>query len=449
MAISPADTGFILVCAGLVQLMTPGLAFFYGGLVRHHNALAMMSQNFVSLGITSVLWVLFLFSMCFADTWDPYGFIGNPWTFGGFESISVHRPLAYGDSGGVTAKIPGMLFAFYQCMFAVITPALMTGSFADRLRYKAWLCFLVLWLVLVYAPWCHMIWGGGILAKQGVADFAGGIVVHITSGFSCNAVLLVLGRRATMPGAHPDDMDTPHSIPLVFLGTALLWFGWFGFNCGSALAANGVAVVAGWNSQVAAAAAMTVWAFLDWMFRGKPGLVGKCVGAVAGLATITPAAGFVQPWAALLIGCVTAPVCYCCVLFSKYIGCDDALDVWGVHGMGGFLGTILLGVLADGPACADVDTAPDYCVNPGTVTRSFTQFKLQLMAATGCAVYSFGVSYMLLRIIGCFTELTPSAEQQHALDEHEHGETAYHHVKQELRRPLVYDAEKVRPAHAG
>eukprot|EP00405_Crypthecodinium_cohnii_P051042 CAMPEP_0206602952 /NCGR_PEP_ID=MMETSP0325_2-20121206/47863_1 /ASSEMBLY_ACC=CAM_ASM_000347 /TAXON_ID=2866 /ORGANISM="Crypthecodinium cohnii, Strain Seligo" /LENGTH=477 /DNA_ID=CAMNT_0054115877 /DNA_START=130 /DNA_END=1562 /DNA_ORIENTATION=- len=380
MAISPADTGFILLCAGLVQLMTPGLAFFYGGLVRHHNSVGMMTQNFVSLALTSIIWVLFLFSLCFGEDWDPYGFIGNPFTFAFFRNVGVHEPLEEGASGGVTAKIPGLLFALYQCMFAVITPALMTGAFADRLRYKAWLPFLFLWLVVVYAPWCHMVWGGGLLAQLGVVDFAGGIVVHITAGFSCNAILLVLGRRAIQPGGECH-MDTPHSLPLVFLGTAMLWFGWFGFNCGSALAANGIAVVAGWNSQIAAASAMMAWTTLDWIFKGKPGLSGKCVGCIAGLATITPAAGFVQPASALLIGVLSAPVCYLCVLLSKAIGFDDALDVWGVHGMGGALGTVLLGFLADGSECASLEKSPDYCVNPGTVVAGLPQFKVQLLAA--------------------------------------------------------------------
>jgi len=426
----------MIMCAGLVQLMTPGLAFFYGGLVRHHNSVGMMSQNFISLAVTSILWVIFLFSMCFSEDLDAYGFIGNPTTFFMFRNIGIHQPLTDGTSGGVTAKIPGLLFAFYQCMFAVITPALMTGAFADRLRFKVWIVFLFLWLVLVYAPWCHMIWGGGLLAQMGVVDFAGGIVVHTTAGFSCNAILLVLGRRAVVPGSE-SHMDIPHSVPLVFLGTALLWFGWFGFNCGSAIAANGVAVVAGWNSQIAAASAMMMWTLIDWVFKGKPGLVGKCVGCIAGLATITPAAGFVQPLSAMLIGLIAAPVCYACVLLSKKLGFDDALDVWGVHGMGGALGTIMLGLLADGPECAVVEHSPDYCVNPGTVTRSFSQLQLQVGAAVCCAIYSFGVSYVLLRVISCFFRLQLTSEEQHRLDEVEHGEVAYYHIVHEMKKPFM------------
>eukprot|EP00405_Crypthecodinium_cohnii_P027601 CAMPEP_0206502262 /NCGR_PEP_ID=MMETSP0324_2-20121206/53884_1 /ASSEMBLY_ACC=CAM_ASM_000836 /TAXON_ID=2866 /ORGANISM="Crypthecodinium cohnii, Strain Seligo" /LENGTH=494 /DNA_ID=CAMNT_0053990405 /DNA_START=6 /DNA_END=1490 /DNA_ORIENTATION=+ len=445
--ISPADTGFMIMCAGLVQLMTPGLAFFYGGLVRHHNSIAMMSQNFVSLAVTSVVWVIFLFSLCFGESWDPWGIIGNPTTFAFFQTVGMHEPLTNGTSGGTTARIPGLLFGFYQCMFAVITPALMTGAFADRMRYKAWLLFLILWLMLVYAPWCHMVWGGGLFAKMGVQDFAGGIVVHTTAGFSCNAILLVLGRRAVLPGGE-EDMDIPHSVPLTFLGTALLWFGWFGFNCGSALSANSVAATAGWNSQVSAAAAMMSWTIIDWFVKGKPGLVGKCVGCIAGLATVTPAAGFIQPWGALIVGLVAAPSCYACVLLSKRLGFDDALDVWGVHGMGGALGTILLGVLADGAECADAATAPEWCVNPGTVVRSPKQFGIQVMAAVLCAFHSFVMSYLLLKLIGLGFTLTYTAEEQHAIDTFEHGEVGYYHVTAEIREsssPRAVSLEKASP----
>mmetsp|Transcript_59991 Transcript_59991/g.135278 ORF Transcript_59991/g.135278 Transcript_59991/m.135278 type:complete len:459 (+) Transcript_59991:75-1451(+) len=452
--ISGSDTGFMLISAGLVQLMTPGLAFFYAGLVRQKNVVTMIAQNFVSMGITTILWVFILFSLCFAEDWGSSGVVGNPMTFIGFRHMSIKEPLSGGSSGGVTAAIPGVLFGFYQCMFAVISPALMTGAFADRLRYAPWVVFLSFWLLLVYVPWCHMIWGGGVLAQMKVQDFAGGIVVHTTAGFSALACILMLGRRGDLD-QDSEALATPHNVPLVFLGTALLWFGWFGFNAGSALSAGPLAVLAGWNSQVAAAAAMTVWTGIDWVVRGKPGLMSKCIGAIAGLATVTPCAGFVQPSCALVLGMLSAPVCYACVALLDCLGFDDALDVWGVHGMGGVLGSILLGVLADGPECANVETAPSYCVNPGTVTASWEQLGLQTGAVLACAVYSFVVSYILLVVIGHWIELTPSAQEQRNLDAVLHGEQAYTRMntieraktfqrqKSFLREPLVWhDAEE-------
>merc|ERR1740138_90473 len=341
-----------------------------------------MMQSFVSMGVTSIFWFVCGFSICFGESGQ---FMGSPWTYFGLRNVNANVALDGSDGG-----IPGLLFAMYQGMFAVITPALMTGAFADRFRFKPYIVFIIIWLVLVYAPFCHWVWGGGWLAEWGVWDFAGGIVVHITAGFSALAALAVVGKRPIDPNMLAEDIDKPHNVPLVALGTAMLWFGWFGFNGGSALAAGGPAVAAAVNSEIAGSVALFTWLLIDWFRNGKPGLVGLCVGAIAGLATVTPAAGFIQPWAACILGFVATFFCYGCCELRKKLGMDDALDVWGVHGMGGFLGTVLLGVLADDEDCGKS------CVNPGTVNRSLEQLGKQAVAAVFCAVYSFVVTYVLL-----------------------------------------------------
>jgi Amt family ammonium transporter len=425
--ISSGDVSFMIVSAALVQLMTPGLGLFYGGLVHHKSVCAMIAQNFISMGIVSVLWMVFLFSLCFGDDWFNGYTVGDPSTYFILKDISKHYQPAYNN--GEPAHIPSLLFAMYQCMFAVITPALMTGAFADRLRFSSWLCFLVLWMIFVYAPWCHQIWGGGYLSTLGVVDYAGGIVVHTTAGFSALSAVICLGVRHQPPGSNLSDISVAHNVPLMFIGTALLWFGWFGFNAGSALGATDVAVYSAWNSQIAAAAAMTTWALIEYMIVGKPGLISLCVGSVAGLATITPAAGFIQPICALFLGVAASIVCFACVAFLNRTGIDDALDVWGVHGMGGMFGSICVGFLADGSECASLDDHPDYCVNPGSVTRSRKQFYLQCAAAFGCAFYSFLVTYLLLRLIGAFKDLKYAPEvHEEGIDEHDHGEVAYKHA---------------------
>jgi len=418
MAVDAASTAYLLVCTALVQLMTPGLAFFYGGLVRSTSVLTMMMQSFVSMGVASILWYIVGFSLCFGE---PAGVFGNPATYVGMQGVNVNEPLMRQGAAFVDG-IPGLLFAAYQGMFAVITPALMTGAFADRFRFKPYLVFICAWLVVVYAPWCHWVWGGGWLAEWGVWDFAGGIVVHVTAGFSALASLVVVGKRP----ADTEDLDVPHNVPFVALGTALLWFGWFGFNGGSALATGGVAVAAAVNSEIAGSVALFLWLLIDWLRTGRPGLVGLCVGAIAGLATITPAAGFVQPWAAFLIGILATISCYACCELRKKLGFDDALDVWGVHGMGGFIGSVLLGALADPEECGTPATAPKSCVNPGTITRSGEQFAKQLAAAVLCAVYSFVVTFVLLKAINLVMPLRPQEENvRKSLDLSEHGEEAY------------------------
>jgi len=422
-----SDTAFMLICMALVQFMTPGLAFFYGGLVSDKSVITMMMQSFVSMGISSMFWFVIGFSLCFGEKQgDKGGFVANPWTHFGFRDVNVNTALDGSDEG-----IPGLLFAAYQGMFCVITPALMTGCFADRFRFKPYIVFIVLWLLLVYCPFCHWVWGGGFLMDWGVWDFAGGIVVHITAGFSAMAALFVVGKR-DLSGADPEEIDKPHNVPFVALGTAILWFGWFGFNGGSALASGGTAVAAAVNSQIAGSVALFAWLIIDWLRNGKPGLVGCCVGAVAGLATVTPAAGFIQPWGAFILGIVATFFCYGCCELRRKLGLDDALDVWGVHGMGGFLGTVLLGVLADEEDCVlcvrKEFICPVSCVNPGTVHRSWEQLMKQLTAAVFCAAYSFIVTYVLLKAINLVIAIKPDARRasEFGIDDTEHGEKAYH-----------------------
>lgn len=297
-------------------------------------------------------------------------------------------------------------------MFAVITPALMTGAFADRVMFKPYLLFILLWIHLVYYPFCHWIWGNGWMADEEVRDFAGGIVVHCTAGFGALAVVMALPHRKKLE----PELDTdPHNIPFVALGTALLWFGWFGFNGGSALGANQQAGYALINTEISASCALFTWLMIEWAHKGKPTLVGACVGAIAGLATVTPAAGFVYPWAAMVIGILAAPWCYFLIeVVKNKFDLDDALDVFAVHGMGGYLGTLLIGILADGRVCGDF------------VDASAKQFGKQLWGATFCAVYAFVVSFALIKIINLFMPvLPPQSALSEGLDTSIHGEKAY------------------------
>jgi len=405
MAIDTGDTAFMFVCTGLVQFMTPGLAFFYGGLVRSTNILTIMLQNFASMGFVFILWWAVLFSMSFGTTLN--GILGDPQSYYLFNNVPMTHQLstAFPD-------IPGVLFAGYQGMFAVITPALMTGAFADRVKIVPYVLFVTLWMFLIYAPVCHWVWGGGWMQKWGVWDFAGGIVVHITSGFSALASLMVIGPRSK-PADDPEALSQPHNVPFVALGTAMLWFGWFGFNGGSALASNSVAVMAMMNSQLAGSMGLVGWIIMDMANGKKPGLVGACVGAVAGLATVTPAAGYITMGGAFVIGFTASIICYFCVMTIQKAELDDALDVWGVHGMGGFTGTLLVGVLAD------------RTVNPGTVERSFHQFYVQASCACICAAYSFIVSYILLKFLDVTVGIRPKRSHEGDLDMTQTGEQAY------------------------
>lgn len=395
------STGFMLLAASLVMLMTPGLAMFYGGLATKRNILGIMIQSFVSLGWTTVLWVTFGYSLCFSG--GEGSIIGN-----------LDKAFLQGISPSTmytNGKIPEFVFIAYQMMFAIITPALITGAFVNRVNFKAYFIFLTVWQILVYYPFVHMIWGGGLLAQWGVLDFAGGVVVHATAGFAALASVIYVGGRV-------DKNSTPNSIPLVAIGSGLLWFGWYGFNAGSEACVDSVTTLAFLNTDVAASFATVVWLFLEWMHVKKPKLVGLLTGSIAGLATITPCAGFVPLWSAPIIGGIASLLCYLAVQFKNRMKWDDALDVWGVHGVGGVLGTILLGVFAYksmNPAGADGLLA-------GNAMFLFKQFS----AAAISAIYAFIFTYIMLIIINFITpvKVDPDSEKT-GLDYAIHGEKAY------------------------
>src|ERR1700688_623370 len=323
----------MLICASLVMLMTPGLAFFYGGLVARKNVLTIMIQSFMSLGWTTVLWYVFGYSMCFGPDW--HGIIGDPTYYLFLKGITLSTMFTGNDAG-----IPLIVHVAYQMMFAIITPALITGACANRATFKAYFLFLTGWLIFVYFPFVHMVWSpDGVLAKWGVLDFAGGIVVHNTAGFAALASVLFVGRRHVIE-------NKPHNVPLIALGTGLLWFGWYGFNAGSELRVDAVTASAFLNTDLAASFAAITWLLVEWAYGRQPKFAGRWTGAVAGLATITPAAGYVSPGSAALIGVVASLVCFSAVALKNRLRWDDALDVWGVHGVGGGLGIILLGIFA-------------------------------------------------------------------------------------------------------
>jgi ammonium transporter, Amt family len=404
--IDTGATALVLISAALVMLMTPGLAFFYGGLVRRKNVLTIMMQSFISMGIVTVIWVFGGFSLMYGK--DIGGLIGNPVQYFGLQNMAA----ATIQIPGSTQTIPLMAYFVFQEMFAIITPALITGAFADRVSFKSYLIFLVLWSILVYAPIAHWVWGGGFLAQMGFADFAGGVVVHTSAGFAALASILIIGKRKIKKG----EKLAPHNVTYVALGAALLWFGWFGFNGGSALGSNGLAAVAFVNTDVAASLAMVTWMIIDWIREGKPSIVGALTGSVAGLATITPAAGYVQPWAAALIGIITAFVCYGAIQLRSKMGWDDALDVWGVHGVGGALGTILVGVFA-GVAVNQIS---------GLIEGNVHQFLIQLLGVGIAIVYSFVLTYILLWLVNLITPVRVAEKVEIAgLDNGLFGEEAY------------------------
>ncbi|MDP2044279.1 MAG: ammonium transporter, partial [Candidatus Omnitrophota bacterium] len=331
--INQADTLFVLLSAAFVMLMTPGLAFFYGGMVRRKNILSVLMQCFVALCLLSLQWILFGYSLSFSP--------GNGF-WGGFSWFGLNG-VGAAPYAGYSATIPHQAFMVFQMMFAVITPALIIGAFAERMKFSAFLVFTLLWATFVYDPLCHWVWGeGGWLRNLGVLDFAGGIVVHTSAGIAALVTTIVIGKRKNL-----EHTPSPHNLPFVVLGTALLWFGWYGFNAGSALAVNGVAVNAFVVTNTAAAAAGLSWAFLEWIRNGKPTVFGIVTGSIAGLATVTPASGFVSPISAIIIGIAASIVCFIAVAVTKpRFGYDDSLDAFGVHGVGGILGTLLTGVLA-------------------------------------------------------------------------------------------------------
>jgi Amt family ammonium transporter len=400
--LNTGSTAFMILCTSLVMLMTPGLAFFYGGLASKRNILGIMVQTFVSLGITTIMWVTIGYSLCFSG--GEGGIIGN-------LDLAFLNGVAFNDmyNPGSGQEFPTYIFIAYQMMFAIITPALITGAFVNRITFKSYLIFLVVWQVFVYYPFVHMVWGGGIMAEWGVKDFAGGIVVHATAGFAALASVIYVGKRR-------DTASPPNSIPLVAIGTALLWFGWYGFNAGSELAVDEITTLAFLNTDVAASFAAITWLVIEWSRLKKPKFVGLLTGAVAGLATITPAAGFVPLWAAMVIGILAGGICYLAVELKNKLGWDDALDVWGVHGIGGTLGTILLGVFA-------VESVGG---TAGLIDGDVSFFMKELISVTIAAVYAFAFTYVMLIIINTITKVKVSElEEDEGLDMSLHGESAY------------------------
>jgi Amt family ammonium transporter len=361
-----------------------------------------MMQSFVSLGVTAIIWVIVGYSLCFSG--DVYGIIGN-------LDHAFLNGIGFMDVLSPSNNIPVLVFVCYQMMFAVITPALITGAFAERVQFKAYLLFLISWLFLVYFPFTHMVWGGGLLAQWGVLDFAGGIVVHATAGMAAVASVFFVGKR------HVKN-HLPHSLPLLAIGTALLWFGWYGFNAGSELKVDSVTALAFLNTDLAASSASITWLLIEWKKVGKPKFVGLLTASVAGLATITPAAGYVTPMAALIIGVVAGLVCFYAVGLAKTLQWDDALDVWGVHGVGGITGVLMLGLFAT--------TSANAAGVNGLFYGNASFFIKELVAVSFTSLYAFVISYAMLWVIDKITPVRISSHHQElGVDEALHGENAY------------------------
>jgi Amt family ammonium transporter len=406
--IDTGDTAWILISTALVMLMTPGLAMFYGGMVRSKNVLGTIMHSFIAIALVSVQWVFIGYSLAFGP--DVKGVIGSlDWM--GLASVGVVPNTDY------AATVPHLAFMAYQMMFAVITPALISGAFAERLKFSAFLVFSLAWTTIVYDPVAHWVWGAGGWMKQlGVLDFAGGIVVHATSGFSALAAALFIGHRK---GFLQESMP-PHDLPLTVIGAGILWFGWFGFNAGSALTSGELATMAFVTTHTAAAAATLTWIFVEWYHRGKPTMFGAATGAIAGLATITPAAGFVGPMPALFIGMAAGLLCYTALNAKVKFRYDDSLDAFGVHGVGGMLGTIMAGVFAS--------TAINSGGANGLVFGNPKQLAIQIGAVALVAVYSFAVSMVLFKVIDKVMGLRVSRDEEiEGLDISQHGEQGYTH----------------------
>ncbi len=398
------DTAFMLIATAMVMLMTPGLALFYGGLVRSKNVLATTMQSFVCLGLISVLWVVYGYSLAFGP--DVGHFIGN------FDHVFLKGVGL--EPGPYSATIPSLLFCAFQLMFAIITPALITGAFAERMKFTAFLAFTILWSTLVYLPVCHWVWGQeGWLFKMGALDFAGGTVIHINSGAAALVAALVLGKRK---GYGRDSMH-PHNLPMTVLGAGLLWFGWFGFNAGSALGASPVAVLALFTTQVATGAGALAWVIAEWKVQGKPTTLGAASGALAGLVAITPGAGFVSPVSAIIMGGVAGVLCYLAVLAKSKLGYDDSLDVVGVHGVGGVWGALATGIFASS------------VVNPagnGLLNGNPHQLVVQAIGVGSTIAYSVVVTFILLKIIDVIIGLRVSSDDEtQGLDLTQHSEVGY------------------------
>jgi len=400
------DTAFVLVSAALVMLMTPGLALFYGGMVRDKNVLGTIMQSFIMIALISVEWVLWGYSMAFGP--DKAGIIG------GLEWFAL-KGVGLTPSASYATTVPHQVFMIYQCMFAVITPALITGAFAERMRFGPFLLFSVLWATFVYNPLCHWIWGnGGWLARLGALDFAGGVAVHLSSGVAALAAAMVLGKRE---GYRTEELR-PHNVPMTLLGAGLLWFGWFGFNAGSALSAGALAGSAFVATHLAATTGALGWIAMEWKVSGKATTLGAASGAVAGLATVTPASGFIGPLSSCIVGIIAGVGCFFGIMAKNRFGYDDSLDVVGVHGVGGVLGLIAAGLFAQ------------TTVNPAGANGLFfgnpAQLGVQCVAILVTIIYTFVLSYVLLVIVDkIFGLRVPEHDEISGLDLSQHDETAY------------------------
>jgi Amt family ammonium transporter len=398
MAIDSGATAWILASTALVMIMTPGVGFFYGGLVRRKNFISMITLSFVAFALVSIQWVLFGYSLAFGP--DVGGFIGNL-QYLGLNNVGM-------EPGPYSTAIPGLLYMVFQLVFATVTMAIVTSGFAERIKFSAYLIFALVWTTIVYDPLAHWVWGGGWAAQFGALDFAGGTVVHISSGFAALALALVIGKRV---GFGKYSME-PNNIPLTILGAALLWFGWFGFNAGSALGANGLAAQAFVTTNTAAAAGAMAWLLVSWL-HGKPSSLGFVSGAVAGLVAITPGAGYVTPMAALVIGALGGVLCYGMLLFRIRKGLDESLDAWAIHGMGGLWGALATGIFA----VAAVNGTS------GLVEGNVHQFIANATGAFAAVIYAFVVTYILAVIIDKTIGLRVTEEEEYVgLDISQHGE---------------------------
>jgi Amt family ammonium transporter len=401
-----ADTAWMLISTALVLLMTPALAFFYGGLVRSKNALNTMMMSFISLGFVGVLWALVGYSLALSP--------GNNWL--GDLSFAFLNSVGLAETGAIVPlTIPHALYMAFQATFCIITAALISGAIVERMRFSAYLLFISLWSVVVYAPMAHWVWGGGWLADMGAWDFAGGTVVHVNAGSAALVAAMVVGKRSDYGHAS----ILPHNIPTVLLGAGLLWFGWFGFNAGSALAASPIAGLAFVTTMLAPAATLVVWTFLDMMRSGKPTAVGCGTAIVVGLVAITPAAGFISPMSAIALGAIAAVPSYLALIIRAKTSLDDSLDVVAAHGVGGTVGALLTGVFAEKSLNGVFD---------GLIAGNPGQVGIQAMAVGTAIVFSGGVSFILLKVIGLFIPLRATqADEATGLDVTMHGEEAYLH----------------------
>lgn len=401
MVLNSGDTAWVLAATAMVMLMSPGVGFFYGGLVRSKTVVSMIGLSFLAFALASVQWVLFGYSLAFGS--DISGYIGGL-NFLGLGGVGMgEAPLAN--------NIPHLVYMAFQLVFAAVTLAILTSCVAERVKLNSFIVLGLLWTTLVYDPLAHWVWAGGWLAQMGALDFAGGTVVHISSGFSALAIALVIGKRI----GYGSYVMEPHNIPMAMIGAAMLWFGWFGFNSGSALAANGLAASAFVVTNTAAAAGALSWLVASWI-KGKPSALGMVSGSIAGLVAITPASGYVDAMSAIVIGAIAGVLCYTALLFRVSHGLDESCDAWAVHGMGGLWGAIATGIFA-------TSAVNNYT---GLIYGNFHQFEVQVMAALAAMIYAFVVSYVLARIVDATMGLRVTEDEEYVgLDISQHGEKAY------------------------